>query len=287
MNHIEEQVLETYIRRPEKLPDSVHQCVATHLASCAACSAITDFLHSFYADLDNTPDEVSPRMEALIEMPSTSPFIIPLRPFQSQPEAVAFADGYTTVLAAMSPATPRQRFQTVATFAAERHRTLVRILHDSATNNFKLYLLADDPRKREGAIVSFPKLAADFVTDERGRVAFQLPGHEQPQNWTTLEAELRLPVAEVCLSPDQLKKTSPPEFHQIYETIAAEHTATFSYADKVLTLNVRPLQPEVQAITRAVVKGATGQTFLITLHGGKAELLLDPLPETLTIRFYC
>jgi hypothetical protein len=283
MRHIEEQLLDVYAWQPEKLPGDLRQSVETHLAVCVPCQSITEFLRAFYADLRESPCEVAPQVRGLVEALFPPPRVIPLLPFQPKLEAVSFGDGYTTVLAAMSPAAPR-RFQTVATFAAEPQNTLVRITHDNVTDVFKLYVLADDPRKREWAIVSFPQLAADFVTDDKGRVSFQLSGQARPENWAVLEAILRLPIAEVHLALDRLQQNSAPPF---LETTAADYAVSLSYADKILTIAVRSMKTQAQVIQRVAVQATSGPTFLVTLRDGKGELNLDALSETLTLRLYC
>jgi hypothetical protein len=282
MRHIEEQLLEAYVQQPENLPGDLRQSLEAHLAACVACQSIAEFLRAFYADLRESPPAVAPQVQALVEAFFPLHYIIPLHPFQPKLEAISFGDGYTTVLAAMSLATPR-RFRTVATFAAEPQNTLVRITHDNSTDVFKLYVLADDPRKREWAIVSFPQLAPDFVTDDKGRVAFQLSTHARPENWATLEAVLRLPIAEVHLAFDRLQQNSAPQW---LETTAADYAVALCYADKILTIAVRAVKPHAQVIQRVVAKTITGQTFLVTLRDGKGDLNLDELPETLTFRLY-
>lgn len=283
MNHIEEQLLDAYARQPENLPGDIRQSVEAHLAACAACRSIAEFLSAFYADLLESPHEAAPQVQALVDALFPLPHVISLQPFQPKLEAISFGDGYTTVLAAMSPTTPR-RFQTVATFAAEPQSTLVRIMHDNAADIFKLYVLADDPYKREWAIVSFPQLAADFVTDDKGQVAFQLSAHARPENWAALEAILRLPIAAAHLALDRLQQHSSPQF---LETMAADYAIALSYADKTLTIAVRSMKSNSQVIQRVVAKTTTGQTFLMTLRDGKGDLNLDALPETLTLRLYC
>jgi hypothetical protein len=283
MRHIEEQLLEAYARQPEKFTGDARQSVETHLAACAACQSIVEFLRAFYADLRESPPEVAPQVLALVEALFPLPHIIPLQPFQPKLEAISFGDGYTTVLAAMSPAAPR-RFQTVATFAAEPQNTLVRITHDNVTDVFKLYVLADDLHKREWAIVSFPKLAADFVTNDKGQVAFQLSAQARPENWAALEAVLRLPVAEAQLDLTRLQQNAAPPF---LETTAADYAVTLSHADKILAIAVRSMKPHAQAIQRVVVQATSGQTFLVALRDGKGDLNFDALTETLTLRLYC
>jgi hypothetical protein len=283
MPHIEERLLEAYARQSEKLPDDARQLVEAHLTACAACRSIAEFLLAFYVDLRESPREAAPQVQRLVEALFPFPYVISLQPFQPKLEAISFGDGYTTVLAAMSPSLPR-RFQTVATFAAEPQNTLVRITHDNVTDVFKLYVLADDPRKREWAIVSFPQLAVDFVTDDKGRVAFQLSAQARPENWAALEAILRLPVAEAHLALDRLQ---PIVAQQSLETMAADYAVALSYSDKILTIAVRSMKLHAQNIKMVVVKTAAGQTFLVTLRDGKGDLHVDALPETLTLHLYC
>lgn len=283
MRHIEEELLEAYVRQQENLSVDVRQSVGAHLTACAACQSIAEYLRTFHADLRESPREVSPKVQAGIEALFPLPHFIPLHPFRPKMETIAFGDGYTTVLAAMSPETPR-RFQTVATFAAEPQNTLVRITHDKVTDVFKLYVLADEPRKREWAIVSFSQLAADFVTDDKGQVAFQLSGQARPENWAALEAVLRLPIADAHPALDRLRQNSSL---QSLETTAGDYVVALSYADKMLTIAVRSMRPQVQVIHRVVVQTTSGQTFLVTLRDGRGDLNLDALPETLTLRLYC
>jgi len=280
MNHIEERIVEAYVRHPEDLDSAIRQSVAGHLDDCAACRSIADFLRAFYAELDGLGDEVSPQVDEFVAARFPGARIIPLHPFRPELDQVYAGDGYTVVLAAMSHEPPAPRFQTVATLASVQKDTLLRILRDNVTNTFRLYILSGDRRKREHAIISFPELALDFVADEKGQVTFALAEKAVPEDWEALKSVLRLPICEVCLRAEQLQQ-NPLRLEKADEVI------DLAYNHEALTLEVRPCRPEAPVSTLAVMQTAAGQIFFVNLYEGRGACRLDHLPETLTVRFYC
>jgi hypothetical protein len=233
------------------------------------------------------PEQVSPEVEAFVAQLFPVARIIPLHPLQRQPNAVAYSDRYVMVLAAKTPETALRKFQTVATLISEPHNTLVRIQRNNETQTYTLYVHTDDPRKREWAIVSFPELAADFVTDEKGQVTFQLPNDQIPANWEALKGILRLPVAEFHLSADQLAQIARHHSLSLEETANSDYAMQLSSAQGALRLAVAPRHRDAPEMTKAVIKGTEGKVLLIGLHTGKGRFVLDPLPQELTIRLYC
>jgi hypothetical protein len=286
MTHIEELILEIYAHHPEKLDAEGRRTVQAHLNICTACRSIANFLHEFYASLAALNDTVSPPVEALVGKLFPAASIIPLYSFRPQHKAELFDSRYTTVLAAMSLDAPRLRFATVATLASEPQKILVRILLDNEANTFKLYVLADEPRKREHAIVSFPSLAVDLATDEKGQVTFELSKAQMPENWATLEAVLRLPLVKFHLTSDQLMSSSRQAPLLLHETSGPDCSLSLVYENKTLTLAAHP-RSEESKINLAMIEGDNDKMFLIVLRESKGSIALEPLPQELVIRLYC
>jgi hypothetical protein len=290
MNHIAEHIIEAHVRHPEALDAVTAQSVATHLKGCRACRAIADYLRTFYAELDGVEDSVSPQVEKWIAAHFAGSRIIPLYPFRPEPDKLYASDEYTVVLAAMTHESPAPRFQTVATLASVEKSTLLRILRDNATGTFRVYILAEDRRQREHAIISFPELGMNLMADEKGQAVFALAEQALATDGETLTSVLKLPVLEVNWRSEMLRQKA-----MTLQETTSDYTAKIAYAQDpakrgifdTLTLDIQPRRREAATSTLAVVEGSAGQKFLVPLHDGKGDFRLAPLPETLVIRFYC
>jgi hypothetical protein len=282
MKHIAESLIETSVRHSEELDAATSQCIAAHLEVCGACRSIADFLRSFYAELDSPDKEILPQVDERVKVFFPGARLIPLYPFRPVLDKVYAGDEYTVVLAAMSPEPPAPRFQTVATLVSAQKDTLLRILRDNAANAFRLYILAENRRQRENAIISFPELALDFITDEKGQAIFKLAEDAVPADWEAVKSVLRLPIREISLRVEQLQHNA-----LTLDEAATDHIIKIACTDDALTLELLPRRPDAPPIALAAIEGTAEQKFLMTLRDGKSSLRLDPLPETLTIRFYC
>lgn len=281
MTHPPEPLIEAYVRHPQDLSTAQRGAIAGHLAGCRACHEVGEFLRSFYLDLEALQLKLSPQVEQWLQEHSALAHKVKLYPFKSQRERPRASDGYTVVLAALTHEPPALRFQTVATFTSAGQNVLLRILRDNASDCFRLYLLADPQSRRAHALVSIPALALHVLTDEKGRAAFALAAHLIPKDWEAVQIVLRFPVHDRRLHTAALGQNAVI----IWE--AAGHVITLAYAQGTLTLAARPQKTTTPACTFVAIGAANGQVLGVALHDGKAGLALAPLPETLTLRFYC
>ena len=287
MSHIAEHLIEAYVRHPDDLNSAAHQSIVRHLEECNTCRSIAEYLRTFYGELDTLGDKVSPQVEKWIAGHFPRARVIPLYPFRPEPNASFARNAHVVVLAAMTHASPAPRFQTVATLASAQKDVLLRLLRDNETDSYRLYILSDDPCQRKHAVVSFPDLALEVVTDDKGQAQFQLSDDKAPKSWDSLPSVLRLPVCEIRISAEQLRHAASTDSLTIEESAVTEYAIRISYSDNTLALEAQPRRQEVLEIALAVIQGGDDQTLAIPLRGGKGSVHLAPLPEMLTFCLYC
>ncbi|MCG3158346.1 MAG: hypothetical protein DKINENOH_04988 [bacterium] len=280
MTHPPESLIEAYVRHPDDLSAVQRDAIAGHLAGCRACHEVGEYLRSFYLELEALQHKTSLQVEQWLQKHSAPAQKVTLHPFKPQREVLRASDGYTVVLAALTHEPPALRFQTVATFTSAGQNVLLRLLRDNASDSFRLYLLADPQSRRAHALVSFPALALEVLTDEKGRAAFTLAAHVIPKDWEAVQVVLRFPVHDLQLHAAALGQDTV-----IWE--AAGHVITLAYVQGTLTLEALPQKANTPACCFAALTAANGQVVGVALHNGKGVLALAPLPETLTLRFYC
>jgi len=280
MKHIEEETLEQFILHPEGMDAKTEQGLRAHLDHCPVCTRTVEFLRSFYADLNTLRYVPGERVDRFVRALFQAPNIIPLHPFVYQPDAEPFDSGYTTILAAMSVETARQRFETVATLFSGREKILVQVMHDRESDSFKLYVQSDDPRKRSYSIVSLPELPIELVTDQRGHVSFSLREDLRPKNWSSLNAVLHTPIAEVSLSERELH--SPIE-----RRTESGHVLSLSLVNGVLTVDVDSPEPRGPKVTRVLLSSEETQSRLVMLHDETNRCAINDVPEMFVLRLYC
>ena len=271
MKHIEEQLLERSALRPDKLSEAEEKAVKAHLETCAACRETADYLRSFHRDLKELQYAEPPRISKLVRSLFPVPNVILLHPFQHEPGVGTLDTKYTTVLAAMTQDTLEQRFETVATLVSEKENALVRIMHDREENTYKLYVRAEDARKRDHVIVSFPELSTDLVTDQHGQDSFRLPESSHVRNWNSMNAMLHTVVAEYRVVGADLARSTEQTPLVLDDTGEAGITLRLSYGDGTVTLEAQPTRDGAPAITRALVT-VLGQTgVLVGLDDGRGQ----------------
>lgn len=280
MTHPPESRIEAYVRHPDGLSAAQRSAIAGHLAGCRACHEIGEYLRSFYLELEALQHKTSLQVEQWLQKHSALGRQVVLHPFRPQREVLHASDGYTVVLAALTHEPPALRFQTVATFTSAGQNVLLRILRDNASDCFRLYLLADPQSRRAHALVSFPALALEVLTDEKGRAAFTLAAHAIPKDWEAVQIVLRFPVHDLQLHTATLGQNAVVREE-------AAHVITLAHVQGILTLEALPQKANTPVCCFAAITAANGQVLGVALHDGKAVLALAPLPETLTLRFYC
>ena len=285
MMHIEEYMLERFVLSPQHMDAKTTLAVQSHIDQCTACRETVQFLKSFYTDLKSLDYTASPRTERFLQSLFPSTAVIHLKPFRPQPEAASSDARYITVLAAMTEQAVQHRFQTRATLASEQDGTLVKILHDNVANSFKLYILANDDRRRKHALVSIPALSIELVTNEHGQSSFSLPEAMGETDWNSVTAFLHLPVAEYTVSGAEIVGATSERPIVLGHADGTKYTLVLSHAKGKIRLDASSTRSEAPP-NRALLMESQGNTSLLTLRNGIGEHLYETLPDSLTIRLF-
>ncbi len=67
MGHYPEHSIDLFTLNPNLLDQSLREGIRAHLETCAGCRSLSEFLRSFYEELDSSTDELSPEAEAMIQ----------------------------------------------------------------------------------------------------------------------------------------------------------------------------------------------------------------------------
>ncbi len=275
MIHLNEELIEQYALNAETMSDQTRAGIKAHLEDCLLCGQIYQYFSEFYSGYR----EKTVMPDSLINdfISSISP-VIPLTPISRQKSSVQKM--YMTVLAALTQTLTKDRFTSVAVLASEEHHAVVRILQDNTTNRYKIYVITDDPAKRSHAVLSFPEMSVDFVTDSRGQLEVDSP----TVNWKSGKGLLRLAIAEHVLQGANLRITDD---RKPLTLDVGLHSVMLAYVEEnlqIITSKRKNYAPDVNVV---VVSGESDETFFIPLKNGKGECSLPVLPESLTFRLYC
>ncbi|MGH7496345.1 MAG: hypothetical protein ACREOO_28675 [bacterium] len=316
MNHIAEQSLEAYVRRPQTLDATAQNEIGEHLKTCEACRIIAGYLRDFYAELDRRRHEPVPRLEAFAKQLFPLPGTISLQPLLLPPERSHASDEYTLVLAARSPRPAEQRFQTVVTLASEQKDVLLRVLCDHESKTFRLFALAEDRRKGAHALISFPALGLEVLADAKGQATFALDKKGTPEDWKQIKCVLRMPLTAVHVRTGEIGQgaggdgigSSPFGGLRIIEaerlkaplraplrTNSSESSLTILVDDyeislarsaDTLTFIVQPIEPDAQPSSLAALEGTASGLLFVPLQNGRGTCPLPEATQDLSIRFY-
>ncbi len=275
MKHYDEEILEQFALNPGMLGESIQTEIRLHIKDCSLCLGIfnyfADFFEEFHETLDRTPPEVDEFVAGLYP-------VIPISNINiREPQEPAM---YVTVLAAMSAARGNDRFRSVATLASEEQRAVVRILQDNSTNKLRMYVITDDPGKRSYALLSFPEISADFVTDRNGQIEVDFPH----SNWNHMKGVLRLAVAEHNVETQNLLNENGGNYTDLNGGL---HSVSVAYQDKKLHITTSKKKNYAPDLNIAVVSGENDLTYFIPLQNGTGECVIASLPESLALRLYC
>jgi len=170
------------------------------LAADAGAAAYAQFLEEFYDRLEEEQRSApSEQVEAFVNdlFGDADETVVPMEPFPASSEARP-----TVLAAAASVSVEERRFVILATLRAQRPSVsfgIVRVLKDRVDDRGHLYVLTDPPAHAAHTVVSFPTLGLDLVTDERGRLMFDLPADVVADQWAEAQAVVRRPVATTTL----------------------------------------------------------------------------------------
>lgn len=276
MEHIEENILERYLRRPERLDASVVQTVRAHLESCAVCANTLDFLKAFYNELDGHAYVRTQKANAFVNSLFPPSNVIPLRPLVYKPDTSSHDSQFITVLAADTAT--QHRYSSSLTLHSEEENIVARILYDKERDSYKLFVVSDDVRKREYVVVSFPELSVECVTDKNGFVEFKLLSRFSSRDVNAMQAVLFTPVTKMDFVSKELGN------HNSITRTESDHTLTLRYEKGTLHINVAAGSGKM--ITRALITDNDERNILVSLQNGEGSCSIGNISGVLTIRLY-
>jgi len=201
----DERRIEKYLRCPDALSAAERERVETMIDQDGTARLYHETLDVFYGLLeDEERRDTAPQVEDFVDdlfADDAVPATVQVRPFrrdQSSP---------STVLTAATPtASPSRRFSVLATLAAGEEDVLVRVIGDAKSDQGRVYVLADREEQRAHAVVSFPDFGLNLVTDENGRLTFDLPADVEPEDWEHATAVVRRPLVTERLARGSTKR---------------------------------------------------------------------------------
>jgi hypothetical protein len=279
VEHLPEKVIEQFILESPELDDDRRNEIKQHLQSCAVCSSIYNHIHAFHTDYNEYGASSPQTRKRLENFLSIQYSVFPLKPLYSRD---IYNRGYITVLAAMTPTKDIGRFKTVVTLAAEREKTLVRIIRDTQTGAYKFYVLTENPERKAYALLSFPEISTDFVTDERGQLEVDIDTVNDDDMWASLSGVLRLSIAEAEISTDESAQNliSTKTKEDLYSLSLRLDSGKFS-------CTVVPQKAYAPPVSIAVLCSERDQPRLILLRNGMGECTISATASVKTIRLYC
>jgi hypothetical protein len=274
MKHFDEEILEKFALKPVLFNERMRKEILNHLSECSLCHGIFRYFFNFYKGFNESSARKSLGVECFVE--SLNP-VIPIVNLDARKHREPGM--YMTVLAAMSAALESDRFQSVATLASEKQQAIVRILQDNSTQKLRFFVITDDPRKRSHALLSFPEISADFVTDRWGQLEVEFP-HLQ---WDQIRGFLRIAVGIHTINTQNLTGRNGGKYYDLNGEL---HTVSVAYQDKklhIITSRKKNFTPDLNI---AVISGENDNSYFISLQNGAGECTIPLLPESLTLRLY-
>ncbi|HKI45247.1 MAG TPA: hypothetical protein VKA08_07960 [Balneolales bacterium] len=189
--HPTETQLEQFAQFQEELDKDVFSAIAVHLRTCPACKGVVDWFRLFYQDFWSARQGLNSGDKA---------FVIPLVPYKT----FQMASMHTPIVLAAMSSQVQRRFVRLATLYSEQEGVIVRLLRDEQENVVELYLNTREPLKAP-AIVEFPQMNFEIVTNEQGRANFTPPGEMDTSAWSDTSAVVHLPVRKTKIHLDDLR----------------------------------------------------------------------------------
>lgn len=253
--------IEQYLRRPDTLSTAARERVETMIDQDRAARAYLDTLDTFYGLLDEEERRDSaPQVEDFVdelfaeETPPAVVEVYPFRPDRSSPS--------TVLAAATSTSAPRRRFSVLATLAAADEDVLVRVIGDAAEGQGRLYVLSDRDEQCAHAVVSFPDFGLDLVTDENGRLTFDLPANVDPEEWEQATAVVRRPLVTERLAPGDTKRLGGTAGARVRCEWNDETLGVALLGGETAPLpSLMTVEPAVEEAARTLLRLASGDTI--------------------------
>jgi hypothetical protein len=275
MRPADEHAIAQYVRDPASMPAEARRAVDALLAADDGAAAYAQFLEAFYSRLEEEQGSApSEQVEVFVNdlFGDAGATVIPMEPFPASSEARP-----TVLAAATSTSAEERRFVVLATLRAQRPSVssgIVRVLKDRSDDRGHLYVLTDPPAHAAHTVVSFPTLGVNLVTDERGRLTFDLPADVAADQWAEAQAVVRRPVATTTLGAAAEAVVPLPEGGHV----RCQRTET--------RLTVTPETTSSGGPTLLTAHGACPSPLLLQLSSGaSAEAPVDTT-GALTLRVY-
>jgi hypothetical protein len=150
-----------------------------HLLACAGCREKAGFLRDYYAGLAQIADDAVHPGVAALARPLQPPRVVALRLFSAPLQRDLFgSSGHTYVLAAQSASVAAERFVTLASFASEESKALVRVVMDHQRNELVIRLLAEGTGEKGRALIAFGGISGlpPVLADPSGVAHAPAPG---------------------------------------------------------------------------------------------------------------
>lgn len=268
-----ERLIARYLRHPETLGEAARRRAEHLLARDAGAERYADFLRTFYRVLaDEAERERSARVEQFVDdlFGASSTSTVEVRPFRppSGPRP-------TVLAAATRTDSDDRRFSVLTTLAAEQEEVLVRVLGDHETGEGRVYVLTGASAGPAHAIVSFPELGMDLVTDADGRQTFALPSAVDRGDWEDAVAVVRQPVASRLLAPGSTVELGGP----------SGATATCRFEDGALIVRLRTENEGVTALLTGEPAEGDGRLLLRLCDEGPERRSVS-VDDPLRLRLY-
>lgn len=247
-----------------------------HLRECAACREKLEFvlrLHAGFVEASAVPPD--PRIADRLDG-GPKPGEIRLTPYHPVVEVrIAREHHYIPLLAARGEPGPGAPPETAAVFASEADGVLLRVIAEPTPGVFRLYLLADDPKKQALNLIGLVTPTgyhAVTATDLAGAAVLETREH---LDWNRVSVLLSLPVMEFVLEAP----LAPGE-----RTEASG--AGMLVEDNGDTLRIRFRSAATPAFRRALVLHRTGAAELLESVGGSFLLARSSAATATAVRLF-
>jgi hypothetical protein len=247
-----------------------------HLRECAACREKLEFilrLHAGFVEASAAPPD--PRIaDRLAGNPK--PGEIRLTPYHPPVEVrMTREHHHIPLLAARSDPDPGAPPETAAVFASEADGVLLRVVAEPAPGVFRLFLLADDPKKQALNLIGLVTPSGYHTvtaTDVTGAAVLESREH---LDWNRISVLLSLPVTEFALDAPLVpgEQTDPAGTGMLVEANGT-------------TLRIRFRSAAVPAFRRALVLHRTGMAELLESVGGSFLLSTSSAATATAVRLF-
>jgi hypothetical protein len=162
---------------------------------------------------------------------------------------------------------------------------LAKIVRDNVEASYRLYLLAQDEARRNHAVISFPALSMELVTDSAGIISFSLPAQNSAVDWNVLQAILHLAVAEHTFSKNEIVDGTTHRVNLRSRVEGSEYVMSLLHENGILRLDARRTDSDAPVL-RVLIVDSRDNTLHLSLDHGTVEFRAETFSESLSIRLF-